>query len=171
MLWLVVWACTAIPFFSSPFLTACLCSLILIFNVLLVSPMYNIPYGSLCREPGRPLPSSSLHAGTFCFTSTSSCFSVVRGLKIALPPRGAHAFSIFSLWPCTYMMWSVFGCSSSPGGCSHMHCLWGLLRVFLTSFWEASGFKHSGKIFHLWLLAGVVTDTEGSVTHASQHSC
>ena len=36
---------------------------------------------------------------------------------------------------------------------------------------EPIGFKHSGKVFHLWLPAGAVTDMEGSVTHTSHHSC
>ena len=62
MLWLVVWACTAIPFFSSPFFTACFCSLILVFNFFW--SLQCIPYCSSCREPGRPLPSSSLQASS-----------------------------------------------------------------------------------------------------------
>ena len=33
MLWLMVWACMAILFFSSPFFTACLCSLVLILHL------------------------------------------------------------------------------------------------------------------------------------------
>ena len=50
MLWLVVWACTAIPFCLSPFFTACLCPLILVFNVLLVSPMYTLLTAVLARN-------------------------------------------------------------------------------------------------------------------------
>ena len=61
MLWLVVRACTAIPFFSSPFFTACLC--LLIYSDLQCSlglSNVRIPYGNPYRELGRPLPPSSL---------------------------------------------------------------------------------------------------------------
>ena len=48
----------------------------------------------------------------------------------------------------------------------------GLLTVFLISFSRKPfALNTFSKLFHLWLLAGVVTDTEGSVTHASHHSC
>ena len=67
--------------------------------------------------------------------------------------------------------------SSSPlnssSSCLCYCCLWGFARVFLTS---SSGNPLASNILarrsmHLWLLAAVVIDSEGSVTHAPHHSC
>ena len=68
-----------------------------------------------------------LSSGTFCFTSTSSCFSVLWGLKTAFIPMGAHVFSIFSLRP------AHKGCGVSSAAllllvAFNMSCMWDMAK-------------------------------------------
>ena len=98
------------PFFGSPLRTACLCSLNLTFSVLFVSPTYTSSHSLQGISYTTPVCYS---LGTLDFTFTRSCLKVLIGLKTGFTPSGAQTFSIFSLRPLMYGVYSTFGASSS----------------------------------------------------------
>ena len=85
--------CTAIPFLGSPVFTAYLCSVILFFIVLLVSPIYV----SWQSRQGTSYTTFLFSIGVFCFTCISMLLKLFWGLKVVFMPSGAHTFSSFSL--------------------------------------------------------------------------
>ena len=82
--------CTAIPFLGSPVFTAYLCSVILFFIVLLVSPIY-VSWPS--RQGTSYTTCLFFSIGVFCFTCISMLLNVFFGLKMVFTPSGAKSVS------------------------------------------------------------------------------
>ena len=94
--------CTAIPFLGSPVFTAYLCSVILFFIVLLVSPMY-VSWQS--RQGTSYTTFLFFSIGVLCSTCISMLLNVFWGLKMVFTPSGAHTFFSFSFTQKTLRRW------------------------------------------------------------------
>ena len=101
-----LYTCPAILFWSSPLQTAYLCSLILVFKLLLITPIY---FSSQSLHGTSYTTSFQFSGEVFSFTCTTNCLKLLCGLNTALTPRGAHAFSNISLVPRMYGVYRIFG--------------------------------------------------------------
>ena len=98
------WCCashawTAIPLLVSPRFTASLCSVILIFNVLPVSPMYRLSHSLQGISYTTPF---FLRSGVGVFTRTKDSLRVLGDLKTVLMSRCLHFLWISSERPLMY---------------------------------------------------------------------
>ena len=100
----LTWCCashawTAIPLLVFPRFTASLCSVILFFNVLPVSPMYRLSH---FLQGISYTTSFFLRSGVGVFTRTRDSLRVLGDLKTVLMSRCLHFLWIYSERPLTY---------------------------------------------------------------------